>query len=261
VSPLWRDVLVVHVARTGVRLRRHVRGWKATPQHAAEATCDGSDPVSLGAALAALLTDAAAARTAVRIVLSNDLVRFAMLDGAHQLRGAGEQDVAIRHRLRSIHGPVADTWRWTLHEGSSEAPAMIAAADGWLLDALQKAVDVAALRLRRIEPWLAVAARAGGASGGTDLFVAAEASKVVIATMRGSDVVGLRSVRLHNELVDELPRILDQMHLIEGRDGRGKRVTLVSDATALPRFPEGLAWDIHVRAMDPTWLGRPGAHA
>ena len=257
-SPSWRDRVVVHVARDTVRLRRHARGWRPAPQAVVEAPCDAVDPVSLRAALQLLLPSAGKRRPRVSVVLSNDLVRLAMLEGVDELEGSAERASAARHRLRAIFGPLADGWRSVVDAGPGVTHGVVAAVNGDLLDGLLEGAQAAGLHIDRIEPWFAVASRGCRVPSNTDLFVVAEPAKVVVARLRDDHIVALRGVRLGGELVDELPRLLDKMQLLEGTERSGGNVTVVSAAGTPAEFPAHPTWRIAGVSFDPTALAVGG---
>ena len=74
----------------------------------------------------------------VTVVLSNQLVRYAIVPWSDALSGAAEEEGYLRHHFAKIHGERAKTWTVRASEDSDGAPRLASAIDSALLEELHK---------------------------------------------------------------------------------------------------------------------------
>ena len=112
-SPSWRDGLSIAVAPDEVRVRRHHRGWRRRSDAPVRVTVAAGDSL-VAACMTAVdeaLPVAQRRRFDARVVLSNHLVRYAVVKGAALLSDPGEREAAARHAMAATYGDMAASWR------------------------------------------------------------------------------------------------------------------------------------------------------
>ncbi|HEX6362086.1 MAG TPA: hypothetical protein VFZ93_03965, partial [Albitalea sp.] len=158
-SPSWRDGLAIAVQPDEVRLQRHRRGWT---RRSDRPVCI---PVAAGAAAAGACLQAldhalpAGERRAfdAHVVLSNHLVRYAVVPGVADLRDSVEREAAARHAMTSTYGDMAGRWRVVLDSFGPADDALAAAIDEELFTTLTEQLKAAGARRLHVEPLFAFA--------------------------------------------------------------------------------------------------------
>lgn len=158
-SPLWRDRLLVWLApgelawlRVTGRLKPEVIAKRASPIELGY----GSRPWD--GAVEALRSEAAQwqqQRLSVRIVLSNHLVRYALVPPSDAVTGHDEELALARFHFQKVHGDVSRGWDVRLSPARAGVPRMACAVDSALLDALKKIFPKGqTTRLEAVQPLL-----------------------------------------------------------------------------------------------------------
>lgn len=139
--------------------------------------CDPAGP-DWRAALAALpqaLRDAGAAGTRVAVLLSNRLVRYAIVPNPDSARSLPELDRLARHPFERAHGDAVGGWEIRLSDAAPGRSALASAVDRELLAALRETVKDSGGHLVAIRPYLMTAFnRLAGRSSGAGFFVMME---------------------------------------------------------------------------------------
>ena len=116
------------------------------------------------------------ARCRVRVVLSNHLVRYALVPWSASLADPAEEEAYVRHHFTRIHGERAKRWALRWSEDGAGAPRLASAVDADLLEAVKTSFPAAGkARLVSIQPALMAAAnraRRALPAGGAWLVVA-----------------------------------------------------------------------------------------
>lgn len=179
-SLLLPQRLTLGLSPTELSLVRE-RGWlRPTVVERRCIACDpgfGAQPWD-GAIAALAACDASLPAT---VVLSNHLVRYAVVPWSDALEGDAEEEAFVRHHFARIHGERAADWalRWTEHGPSRLASAI----DRALLEALKVALP----RLRSVQPYLMAAInRSRGAIPRSGAWLAlVEAERTCVALHAG----------------------------------------------------------------------------
>jgi hypothetical protein len=254
VSPSWRDGIAIAVQPDEVRVQRHRRGWKRR-----------SDPpvsvrVDTGATAASACIEAldralpVEERRAfdVRVVLSNHLVRYAVVPGAAELRNDVERDAAARHAMAATYGDMAGRWRVVLDTSGAADDALAAAIDEDLCTSLAEQLKAAGARQLRIEPLFAFAMNhaARAVTARTGWVAVVERGRIVLASMANGELGTLRSHRLRAGVLVELPVLVEQGCLLDNADPQCSEVIVAAEDDALEFAAEGQPFQFRSVRLD-----------
>lgn len=150
----------------------------------------------------------------VTVVLSNHLVRYAVVPWSAALGTPAEEEAYVRHHFAKIHGERAKGWSLRASPAPGSAPRLASAIDKALLDELKSLFNgKTAPRLVSIQPQLMAAFnrwRRAIPAGGAWL-VLADAERACIALHGGA---GWRAV--HNGKGEWLSLLDRERHRVEG---------------------------------------------
>jgi len=93
----------------------------------------------------------------VTVVLSNRLVRYAVVPFDAQVSGAEEELALARYHFVRVHGERAKSWELRLDEAPPGAPRLASAIDAGLPAAIRAAFAGSGARLASIQPYLMAA--------------------------------------------------------------------------------------------------------
>jgi hypothetical protein len=106
-------------------------------------------------AVAALSACSFPSKCAVTVVLSNRLVRYALVPWSDALATPAEKEAYLRHHFAKIHGERAKAWTLRSSEGPPRAPRLASAVDAALVEAIKSAFAARGrVRLASIQPQL-----------------------------------------------------------------------------------------------------------
>lgn len=150
--------------------------------------------------IAALLSEATQWQhdnVAVRIVLSNDFVRYAIVPYSENVNGDEEELAFARFHFSKVHGEVSHGWDIRLSRISG-GMRLACAVDSALIAALQQSFPRdRPLRLASVQPLLMAVFNQGGLSvpeAGAWVLVA-EADRVCVALLSGKTWYAVRNIR------------------------------------------------------------------
>lgn len=238
----WRDQLTAFVAPGSVRVAVRSRGFLsrvARRTASAEGTAVMADDAvdDLAVQLTAALRNVGSRKFDVGVVLSNEFVRYAVVDAAGQLRGAEERTAAAAQALRSVYGTASEGWHIVMDEDATDA-ALVAGVPRVLVDALHAACQSAGARRVAIEPLLSRAindARAG-IDAGTGWFGVVEGGRLVLASLGDAGVAAVRSQRLQHDAATEVAALVQRARLLDGTPGERTTLLLASDRPVAAAF-------------------------
>lgn len=122
----------------------------------------------------------------VTVVLSNHLVRYALVPWSSALGNAAEEEAYVRHHFARVHGERARSWAVRASPGSGDLR-LCSAVDAELLESIRRAFDGSKAKLVSIQPALMAAfnrARRDIPRAGAWL-VLAEAGRACVALYAG----------------------------------------------------------------------------
>jgi hypothetical protein len=251
VSPSWRDGLTIAVQPDEVRVRRHRRGWKRRSDALVRVSVDagGSVVAACLQAVGEALPAAQGRAFDARVVLSNHLVRYAVVRGAAELRDSAEREAAARHAMAATYGDMAGGWRVVLDASGASDDALAAAIDEALFTALSEQLTAAGARSLRIEPLFAFAMNRSlrSVTARTGWFAVVERGRIVMASLVNGELGALRGHRVRASAQAELPVLLEQGSLLENVDPGRSEVVVATEDEGLD-LPDG-GHPFHVRPV------------
>jgi hypothetical protein len=162
------------------------------------------------------------------VILSNHFMRYAVVPWRGDLAGDAERLAFVRHCLAKIYGARTESWALRLSEARYGAPAVAAAMDLALLEAVRAAARAAALWLISVESFFSVAFNRSRAQIADDSFwfVTAEKERACVARVEGGDWRSLCCQRMGEDWTRELPWLLARERLLGGAPEARARVYL-----------------------------------
>lgn len=188
------------------------------------------------------------------IVLSNKLVRHALVPYNAQLKKAAERELYARHVLGKTYGRAAAQWEVRLSHQKGGSHWIVSAVDRTLIEVLHQAFAANQSRVRTMRSRLALAYNhhRGAFSTEPAWLVIREAGFSQFARLEAGKVVGLGSAR--HEALEELPRLLDRENLSASQHEWCKKVYLVAAEDETATVFHGGEYEID--ALDPIPLGQ-----
>jgi hypothetical protein len=163
VSPSWAETFSATLYPHEVRLAKRslwrgaARSSQRTPVEPEAGARGGSEPWWPAlAALDATLQRAGASRGALRVVVSDQFVRYALVPWSADLVADRERLAFAQLTMREIYGPGADDWVLCLDQQPAGQASFAAAIDAGLLVALGDLASKHRLRLRAVAPAFSV---------------------------------------------------------------------------------------------------------
>ncbi len=183
----------------------------------------------------------------VTVILSSQLVRYAVLPWNAALKGEDEWLAYARHRLQSVHGAAIEDWDFRVCATAPHGPRLVSATDRALLDALEAAVGAAGGTLESVQPYLMAAFnRAAPIPGDTSFWlVIEEPGRLTLALIQDGSWRSVRSRRVDARWRHELPAILERESAALGLEQPCTEVAL--HAEALPE--DGSAVELRLRDL------------
>jgi hypothetical protein len=163
------------------------------------------------AALEQQLDGLAGRRITLRVILSNRLVRYAVVPWQAGLHGAAEVEAYVRHHFVQMYGSAAETWDLCVSPAPDGHPRLASAIDVGLLDALRGLCSAKRIHLAAVSPQLAAMfnryrKRLAASCG---WLVLADAGLVCIALFDNGRWLSVRSARTAR-WQQELPGLIER---------------------------------------------------
>jgi len=212
VSPLWRDEIGVFLAPHKLLLTRQAKGVRARADGEASWNNSFAGDSHWNAALAALdgyLSRPEWQKAAVRVVVADNWVRYAMVPHSDALNGADEKMTHARHVLTGIFGEVVSQWTLTLGDSPPGASRLACAIPTALLEELEFLLARYKLPLRSLQPQLVAAYNhwRGKLPDGDAWFVSIEQGTLAAARLARGGWDRVHSVRIGANWEIELRRL------------------------------------------------------
>ena len=241
-SPSWRNRLQISIGTDRISLFR-MKGFRPQLLERREVSFDPTALAppwqALSGALAKLLAGQEWQGSEADIVLSNKVVRHAVVPFNGQLKKYTEKEAFVRHVLKGTYGPVAGHWELRIRDQGASAPLIVGTADRALLESLRQTLSAHALSLRSVTSRLMVAYSRHRRSVRADpsWLVVHESGHSQFALLSAGKIVSVHGA--NHQSLDDLPLLLDRENLTAplGEPCRTAYLDLPED-TALPPFPE-----------------------
>lgn len=242
-SPSWHNRLFVAISPERISMIKLGRGLKPKVQAKQDEVIVpvGKQPPWQAALdkLTQLLNMPEWQKTEVNVVLSNRLVRFAIIPFGEHLKSHPAQEAFARHALAQTYGAVAEQWVLRIQRGKHGAPGLISAVDQALLDGLQQACATQQLKLNLVTPYLTPVFNRFHKVFKNDpaWLVISEPGYSLLALLSGGEFIAINGVSHDN--VDQLPMLLDRENLVSTLAEPCKSVylhaPLAKDSAAMPK--------------------------
>ncbi len=183
----------------------------------------------------------------VTVILSSQLVRYAVLPWNAALKGEDDWLAYARHRLQAVHGGTIEDWDFRVCATAPHGPRLVSATDRALLEALEAAVAATGGRLESVQPYLMAAFNRAAPLPGDASFwlVIEEPGRLTLALVQDGSWRSVRSRRVDARWRHELPAILERESAALGLEQPCTEVAL--HAEALPE--DGSAVELRLRDL------------
>lgn len=201
-----------------------------------------------------------------RVLLSNTLVRYAIVPASRHIFSAAEEISLARLKFQQMHGGSTD-WEVRLGNLLSGRDQIAAALERGFLQSLRDSLELARLRAGPIEPLLMRALNRVRAhiSGRDFWFAQAEPGLLLLARARAGNWVSLAAVSIDAPLSRVLPAQLREAALLGDGGGLTRRVYLYAPGMDCSGCAPGADFELvdlarvralHAAAADPVlWTG------
>ncbi len=248
-SPSWRDEIGVYLAADRVLLVRAGRGLH--PHPLGEAFCPVAPPTAdWSAALEVLceeLTRPEWRKAAVRVVVTDRWVRYAVVPWSDALGSIEEQAAHARELLLGLFGEALGDWRISIGDAPPGQARLACALPAALLDGLRAAVDGQGRRLTSVQAQLIAGYngwRQRFARGATAWFVSVEDGTLAALRTDARGVSRVHAVRVGEDWTRELKRLQTVSRVAAGGSEPGRLYVDVPQALRAMLGParENLEW-------------------
>jgi hypothetical protein len=162
-------------------------------------------------ALAALLAQPGATVGMTSVVVSNQLVRYALLPWSAALKNEEEWLAYARHRVLAVHGGASEEWELRVCETAPQGARIVCAMDRAFLDALQDTLVGQGGTLGSVQPYLmAVFNRARLDRDTSAWLVVEEPGRLTLALIQDGAWRSVRARRVDGNWRRDLPAILER---------------------------------------------------
>lgn len=250
--PSWRSRLFIAVSQERISLLMLKRGLKTTliACHDEGISAVGKLPCwqRISDSLSQILAQPEWQKAEVNIVLSNRLVRYAVMPFSAQLKTYTEQEAFARHILIRTYGATANQWTLRIHRAKAGSPWLISAVDQELLEGGRRACAIHKLKLCSLTPYLMQVFNRYRKTIKNDpaWLVINEPGYSLFVLLSGGELVAINGV-CHDGL-SELPLLLDRENLASSLSEPCKSVYLYTaepDSNILSAMPK-IAYEFHI---------------
>lgn len=190
--------------------------WLRAGQDGKEVVAKGARPCSASQGVLALLPEvmreAGAVGCDVSILLSNRLVRYAIVHNPDSASGRQEVDLLTRHAFERVHGTAVDGWEMRLSSAAPGRAAFASAVDRDLLHGLRDVVAGSKAYIASIRPYLMAAFnQAIKRSLGAGVFVQVEPQRISLLAWQEHGWIAVQQAHGDGDWQGNLPGTLDRM--------------------------------------------------
>jgi hypothetical protein len=189
----------------------------------------------------------------ISIVLSNKLVRYALVPNPDSTRNRQELDTLVNHVFERIHGEVAKQWDIRLSEAAPGASALASAVDRELCVALNESVATSGGRIKSLQPYLMAAYRrqSWGMGRRDGMFVVVEPGRLCQLGWRNRGWSMVRQMHVDTAWRDTLEDTLSRSVLDSGSENPGNIRLCAMELSGM--VPHHGRWPVETRAL--AWPG------
>ena len=164
-------------------------------------------------ALTQALQAAKAEKTGVSVILSNRLLRYAIIPNPDSTRNPQELKILVQHIFQHTHGDIASTWDFRLSDGAPGEPALACAIDRELLMVLQNVTKSMQARLLSVRPYLMAALNHFSTSlpKSGAIFVTAEPERLCLAAWKAKGWRAIQQAYTEADWVSNLQGMADRL--------------------------------------------------
>jgi hypothetical protein len=185
-----------------------------------------------------VLGEARAAQAALRVMVSDHFVRYALIPWSAELVADSERMAFARLTMREIFGPAADLWELCLDQQPAGQSSFAAAMDRALLAGLRDLSHKHRLRLRAVKPMLSarVQRQQRNLKESSFCFASLEAGRLMLAFYGDRGWCAVRGRLLGDAPGEELAAALKQEAAASGASANGTLYLTADDLGDLPPF-------------------------
>jgi hypothetical protein len=261
VSLLQTDTLQVELAPDQVILvyserRLTLRGMRTTVWNEwLAAAASGPEEAPWRGALQALATalpSQAGGAARARVIISNRLVRYALVPWSDALGDAEEEAAFARHCFERLYGEAAAQWELRVSDERDGLPKLASAVDAALPGALREVFAAAGVRLDSIQPSLMAVyndyrRRLRGRHAWLALL---EPGSLFLALLYQGRWARVRRMRIGPGWRVELAQILEREAYLGDPEAAARDVFLWASGLGDVKLPENDRWQFHLLAPE-----------
>ena len=226
-SPLWRDEIGIFLGPTKVvlaRMRRGIRPKCIAEQGVSVEAVNSGDWQPTLESLRQQVANELWQDANVRVVVSDNWMRYAILPWSIDLTGPEERLSHARLILGKTYGDVADGWSVSLSDNPPRTTTVISAIPTALLEEIQSALSDYKLRMISLQPHLIVAYNTWREKMPKSAAWFASIDEGSLAALHVSDghCDRVRSVRISDDWSVEMRRMQTMGRLAQGRPEEGR---------------------------------------
>jgi hypothetical protein len=184
--------------------------------------------------VAAEVKAARAKAVRVSVVLSNRLVRYAIMPNPDSARNQQELDLLARHVFQRAHGDVSAQWDIRLSDAAPGQAALASAVDSDFCLALRDAIVTSGARLVSLQPYLMAAFNQSMTGKHSGIFVLTEPQRLCLLAQKNGGWAAVQQSHAEPDWLDALPEKLDRLAVSAGLDDAHKFVLCAPELAEQP---------------------------
>ena len=254
-SLLSRDELRVVIYRDQLQLvrmtsRLTLKGWLHQVQDKQMMTFEADAELPWSRAidkLEAILAGAAIKPESASVVLSNQFLRYAIVDVNPDLKDEEEQHAYVKHRFGQLYGASADSWELRLDQEYPGSPYFASAVEAQLISSLREMFKRVNVRLQSIQPCLMKAYNQCHPVFKTAnaWFVLFEHGNLCVMWLKDGHPQSVRTTKVGDNWLEIIPEILDRETYLSELEVSSKEIFLCSFGSGKLDMPKSGRWNIN----------------
>jgi hypothetical protein len=181
------------------------------------------------------------------IVLANQFLRYAIVDGDKALKSEAEQIAYVTHRLGLMYGESANTWDVRLDQEYAGAPYIASAVDRELIVELREIFKRLNMKLQSIQPCLMKAYNLCQSvfKDKSAWFVMFEHGNLCLAWLNSGHISTVRTIKVGEDWLEKLTEIIDRETYLSELDTGVREIFLMSFTEKKTDVPKNSDWKIY----------------